>query len=179
MVQFIKSACILLCSLQVLNCSVQPVVGDNATTVASTLAVGPVGSTAKPPTTRKPISIVDTLIVHLINSQPSTSSVNHHSPHHHHKSQFESHSHSLQESNSSANTSETSSPALTCTDGQTYWDPMAGQCVKCTSSCPAGAYVSRVCNRTHDLECLCHKGSYMDKSKTCKPCAECPYGWGK
>ena len=120
---------------------------------------------------RKPISIANPLIVHLISSQPNPSSS-------HHKSQFDSSlTHSLHSSNSTDNYPN---PALSCTDGQTYWNSIVGQCVDCTSACPAGAYVSRVCNRTHDLECQCHKGSYMSVvDKTCKPCAECPFGWGK
>lgn len=67
-----------------------------------------------------------------------------------------------------------------CIDGKTYWNNVTGQCQQCTAKCPSGAMVSRPCNRTSNLECICAKGSYLSLADgTCKPCSECPSGYGK
>nr|XP_027201700.1 tumor necrosis factor receptor superfamily member 16-like [Dermatophagoides pteronyssinus] len=37
----------------------------------------------------------------------------------------------------------------------------------------------RPCNRTHNMECVCTQGWYMSiLDGTCKPCSECPSGYG-
>ena len=183
-ISLLSASCILVCCLhqQSTGSPVQPTVSNrhvmhNRTVPPSTGAHDHriSNSASQPHHHRKPISIVDTLIVHFINSQPNRPLATKHqkAP----SDSFASHPHSTKSDNS---TEDFPNPALSCTDGQTYWDPVEGKCANCTTSCPAGAYVSRVCNRTHDLECQCHKGSYMSVvDKTCKPCAECPYGWGK
>ena len=182
-IRLVSVSCFLACCLhEAITLSVQPIHNETTQRTNSSLASGDNGQnivTNKPMLFkhhfRKPISIADTLIVHLINSQPNPSILSQY------KSELDSFSlnNSIQSTNSTNNTF--SNPALSCSDGNTYWDPIENQCVNCTSSCPSGAYVSRSCNRTHNLECQCHKGSYMSVvDKTCKACKkECPFGWGK
>ncbi|KAH9390113.1 hypothetical protein TYRP_007662 [Tyrophagus putrescentiae] len=151
-------------------------------------------------TERQHLSQVKALVVHLINSQtaaaaPSTvgvsssaaavtASVKGTSLHNNLNSLPTSITGTLLNSapasvNSSVSSSSLSAISSLCTDHQTFWDRSVGACVKCSSACPANAYVERQCNRTHDLECTCHKGWYMSVvDRTCKPCAQCPNGWG-
>ncbi|XP_076374216.1 tumor necrosis factor receptor superfamily member 16-like isoform X1 [Tachypleus tridentatus] len=50
-------------------------------------------------------------------------------------------------------------------------------CVKC-SECPKNSRLVKKCNATHDVECACEKGFYMDtKEKACKHCELCSHGW--
>ena len=111
-------------------------------------------------------SMDDRLIVHVINN-------NHHHHHHHQREQVRNQL-KLQP------IFERLTRALACTDGSTFWNVAEERCTNCTQSCPNGAYVSRHCNRTHDLECQCHKGSYLSPiDRICRPCTDCPIGWGK
>lgn len=185
----------VVCSLKV------PSSGSSFSSSSVTTGSTTAASVSIVSTERQHLSQVKALVVHLINSQtaaaaPSTvgvsssaaavtASVKGTSLHNNLNSLPTSITGTLLNSapasvNSSVSSSSLSAISSLCTDHQTFWDRSVGACVKCSSACPANAYVERQCNRTHDLECTCHKGWYMSVvDRTCKPCAQCPNGWGK
>ena len=68
-----------------------------------------------------------------------------------------------------------------CAAFQSYRNLVAGTCVPCTASCPAGQYTSQPCNETADIVCAsCAAGSFraLSTDATCSPCkTTCPAGF--
>lgn len=121
---------------------------------------------------RKP-PILDTLIVHVINSNLATTTTT--------TSSGVNRTADLQQNSTQQSTTVASTNRLeiSCPEGR-YWNSRTNQCVNCSSECPTGALLVKACNRTNDLQCSCPKGSYMSVvDNTCKPCSECSPGWGE
>ncbi|XP_022241082.1 tumor necrosis factor receptor superfamily member 16-like isoform X1 [Limulus polyphemus] len=76
------------------------------------------------------------------------------------------------------NTEETQ--CVPCRSGDTFSTTSDDEtvCIKC-SECPENSRLIEKCNATHDIQCACEKGFYMDtEEKFCKHCELCSHGWG-
>lgn len=67
-----------------------------------------------------------------------------------------------------------------CRPGETFSTTYSdvATCMNC-SKCPLHALLLKECNVTHDTECVCEKGFYLDnETNQCLSCELCSHGWG-